>query len=44
MKTIPALLLSLSLAAAAWALFRAADVGLRITVLHIVATPKEVAK
>ena len=44
MKTIPALLLSLSLCAAAWALFHAADVGVRVTVLHIIASPKEVAK
>lgn len=44
MKTIPALLLSLSLCALAWAVMHGCHTGFKVTVLHIIATPKEVAK
>lgn len=44
MKTIPALLLSLSICALAWTIGRAVDRGIKLTVLHIIATPQDVKK
>ena len=48
MRTLPTLLLSLSLAAIAWTIGRVADRvtdrGIKITFLHIIATPQEIKK
>lgn len=44
MRTLTSLLLSLSICALAWVAGRAVDKGIKITFLHIIATPGDLKK